>query len=187
MNASRPLILEPSPRTNRKPALPMLFWAISWMLRPRGISTSCRSMNTSAPGALATTCCGLLEISHFSGKSILNRSTGMEKRAAARDALLRVVAVDDAVDALVERVAVGRERPASRLQLLNGRLNLAHARERIRVGGQPVRERPVDRRPLRRAVRASKETPGPPPDPIRAATRIAHPADRTAARRRARI
>src|SRR5262245_24796397 len=50
----------------------------------------------------------------------------MEKGAAARDALLWIFAVDDAVDALGERIAIGRKRPACRFQLLNGWLNLAY-------------------------------------------------------------
>ena len=72
-------------------------------------------MKTSASGAFATTCCGLLATSH-SREVDAEPQRRMEERAAARDALLGVVAEDHAVDAALQRVAIGDE---------------------VRVGGRP--------------------------------------------------
>ncbi len=63
----------------------------------------------------------------------------MNERGAAHDALVRVVAVDQAVDRAQHRVLIAHEVGASRRELLHLRLNLLDARERLGMRLEPVR------------------------------------------------
>ena len=149
--------------------------ATSRTVCPCGLATTCSSMNTSASGAFATTCCGLLAISHFGGKVDAESQRRMQERAAARDTLLGVVAEDHAVDPTFERVAIGDEIGPPGLELRHRRLQSPATRDSGSGCVESQLGRPCDRRRLHRAVRASRACPARPRDPSRRSLRTSRP------------